>query len=278
MERPERGQPRRLSLRGGLQIYTEGMPIRDSTQRFSSRVADYVLYRPGYPREVLELLKDECGLGPNSTVADIASGTGLFTQLLLESGGLVYGVEPNAEMRRAGEEYLAAYPRFVSLEGSAEATKLPDRSVDIVTAAQAAHWFDLAKTRCEFLRILRPGGWCALLWNDRDLGSTAFLRGYEQLLRDYGTDYEDVRRTHLTAEIDVFFAPSPHRERVFEMKQELDYAGLEGRLLSSSYIPQLGHPKYVPMLQALRRLFDEQQQDGRVVMPYNTRVYFGRLE
>jgi ubiquinone/menaquinone biosynthesis C-methylase UbiE len=161
------------------------MPFRDSTERFSSRVEHYVRYRPGYPPEVLELLKSECGLTADSVIADVASGTGIFTRLLLENGNRVFGVEPNDDMRRAGEEFLAGYPRFTSVAGTAEATTLADHSVDLVTAAQAAHWFNFEKARREFVRILKSGGWTVLLWNDRRIEATAFLRDYEQLVLTY---------------------------------------------------------------------------------------------
>src|SRR5258708_10384954 len=112
------------------------------TRRFSSRVGNYVRYRPGYPPAVLDLLRKQCGLTSSTVIADVASGTGIFTRILLESGNRVFGVEPNLEMRKAGEEFLGAYPHFTSVEGTAEATTLPDHSVGFVTAAQAAHWFD----------------------------------------------------------------------------------------------------------------------------------------
>ncbi len=143
------------------------MSIQEPTHRFSSRVDNYVLHRPGYPADVLGLLRTECGLTPNSVIADIASGTGIFTRLLLENGNRVYGVEPNPEMRSAGETFLAAFPRFTSITGTAEATILAAQSVDLITAAQAAHWFDRGKSRREFVRILKPGGWLVLLWNER---------------------------------------------------------------------------------------------------------------
>jgi ubiquinone/menaquinone biosynthesis C-methylase UbiE len=253
------------------------MPTADPTQRFSSRVDNYVRYRPGYPAGVLALLEVQCRLTPDKVVADIASGTGLWTRLLLENGNPVLGVEPNQDMRNAGEEFLRAYPRFTSVAGAAEATTLPDRSVDVVTAAQAAHWFDRPRARREFVRILRPGGWTVLLWNERLTDSTPFLRAYEQLLVDFGTDYKEVRHERTTAEIRGFYAPSSYQEAVFKYRQEFDYEGLEGRLLSSSYTPQPGHAKYAPMLQALRRIFDQHQRGGRVHFDYNTRVFYGVL-
>jgi ubiquinone/menaquinone biosynthesis C-methylase UbiE len=252
------------------------MPVKDATERFSSRVDNYVRFRPGYPLEAVELLKKECGLTLDSVIADIAFGTGIFTRMLVENGNRVFGVEPNADMRRAGEQFLASYSRFTSVTGTAEATTLPDHSVDIVTAAQAAHWFDREKARREFIRILKPGGWLVLLWNDRRMDSTEFLRQYEQLLRTYGTDYEDVRQQGMTLAIEGFFGQA-FQTREFEYKQTFDYAGIEGRLLSSSYIPQKDHPKYDPMLRELHRIFDGHQVNGKVSFDYDTRVYYGHL-
>jgi SAM-dependent methyltransferase len=253
------------------------MPVKDATQRFSSRVDNYVRYRPGYPPEVVELLKNECGLTPDSVIADIASGTGIFTRMLAENGNRVFGVEPNDEMRRAGERLLERYSGVTSVAGTAEATTLADHSVDIVTAAQAAHWFDREKARREFVRILKPGGWLVLLWNERRTDSTPFLREYEHLLLAYGTDYREVRHERTTAEIAGFFSPSPFGSSALEMRQEVDYPGLEGRLLSSSYTPTSDQPNYDVMSRELRRIFDTNQIDGHVSLEYNTLVYYGRL-
>src|SRR5579864_1756896 len=167
------------------------MPVSNATSRFSDRVENYVRYRPGYPPEALQVLKTECGLTPHHVVADIASGTGIWTRMLLENDNHVFAVEPNAEMRQAGERLLAPFPKFTSIAGSAEATTLPDASVDFITAAQAAHWFDRERTRREFVRLLKRRGWLVLLWNERLTDSTAFLRAYEQLLLSFGTDYKE---------------------------------------------------------------------------------------
>ncbi|MGA8539216.1 MAG: class I SAM-dependent methyltransferase, partial [Terriglobales bacterium] len=228
---------------------------RSPTARFSDRVENYVRYRPGYPPGVLDLLRSECGLQPHHIVADIASGTGIFTRLLLENGNSVFAVEPNTEMREMGAHRLEAYPRLVSIAGTAEETTLRSGSVDFVTAAQAAHWFELSRARAEFARILRPQGWCVLIWNERRTESTPFLRDYEQLLLDYGTDYKEVRHERTTAIIHEFFAPVPYREREFDLRQRFDYEGAAGRLLSSSYVPLEGQPSYTPMMQELERIF-----------------------
>ena len=253
------------------------MPVSDPTTRFSDRVDNYVRYRPGYPHAVLELLRRECGLTPDAIVADIASGTGLLTRMFLDNGNRVFAVEPNPEMRQAGERLLADYHKFVSVAGSAENTSLADHTIDFVTAAQAAHWFDPPKARREFVRILKPGGWCMLIWNDRRTDSSPFLRAYEQLLLTYGTDYKQVSHEHFSGNIDCFFAPSKFSTHFFEMRQEFDYPGLEGRLLSSSYAPLEGHADYEPMLKQLRAIFEEFKVEGKVAFEYNTGVYYGKL-
>jgi len=249
------------------------------TARFSDRVENYVRYRPGYPREVLDLLRDECGLRPSHVVADIASGTGAFTRLLLENGNSVFAVEPNAAMREMGIRQFESVGsnRLVSVAGTAEETTLRSASVDFVTAAQAAHWFDLPSARAEFARILRPEGWCILIWNERETATTPFLRDYEQLLLTYGTDYKEVRHEYTTVKIHEFFAPALSEERVFSLCQQFDYEGLAGRLLSSSYAPLEGHPSYEPMMQELQRIFRAHARDNTVDFEYKTRVFYGHL-
>ena len=254
------------------------MPASNATRRFSDRVENYVRYRPGYPAEVLQALKTECGLLSSHVVADLASGTGIWTRMLLDNGNPVFGVEPNAEMRAAGERLLAGFPKFTSVAGTAEVTTLSNQSVDFITAAQAAHWFDRERARREFARILKPGGWLVLLWNERVTDTTRFLRDYEQMLHTYGTDYEEVRHERTTDAVNEFFDPAPFQKRVFEMRQEFDYAGVEGRLLSSSYAPGPEHPNHAPILRELRRIFDSCAVAGRVSVEYKTRLYFGRLQ
>jgi ubiquinone/menaquinone biosynthesis C-methylase UbiE len=253
------------------------MPASNATSRFSGRVENYIRYRPGYPLEVLNALKTECGLTSGHVIADIASGTGIWTRMLLENGNPVFGVEPNAEMREAGERRLAEFRKFTSVAGTAEATTLADQSADFVTAAQAAHWFDRARSRQEFARILKAGGWLVLMWNERRTDSTPFLRDYENLLLTFGTDYQDVRHERTTEVVNEFFDPAPFEEHAFPMSQRFDYTGLEGRLLSSSYVPGPDHPQHAPMLRELRRVFEKHAAADQVTCEYKTRLYFGRL-
>jgi SAM-dependent methyltransferase len=252
--------------------------MTDATQRFSSRVENYIKYRPGYPNGVVETLRSECGLTADSIVADVGSGTGILTGMFLRNGNAVYGIEPNREMREAAERLLIDYPRFRSVAAQAEETRLDDAGVDFVTAGQAFHWFDREKTRREFSRILKPRGWVALIWNERVTTTTPFLVAYEQLLKDYSTDYEQVDHRRIDDDvIRVFFGPNQFRLKQFENVQVFDYEGVKGRLLSSSYAPEEGHLNYEPMIAGLEKIFQTYQDEGRVVFEYITQMYYGQL-
>ncbi len=254
------------------------MPAAEPTERFSDRVDDYVRYRPGYPPEALEPLVDDCGLAPRATVADVGAGTGLWTRRLATSGCRVVAIEPNPAMRRAGRRQLADADRVSWRDGTAEATGLAPASVDLVTAAQAFHWFDRRRSRAEFARILRPGGRVAILWNERRKATTPFLAAYERLLVDWAIDYRRIDHTRIgRADLEPFFAPAPLHEARCDNHQRLDLEGLEGRLRSCSYAPGPGHPDHRPMMAELRRIFAAHERSGRVTIDYDTRIYYGRL-
>jgi ubiquinone/menaquinone biosynthesis C-methylase UbiE len=249
-----------------------------STERFSTRVENYIKYRPSYPTAVLELMRVKCGLSANSFVADVGSGTGILTELLLETGATVFAVEPNKEMREAAERHLGDYGRFRSVKGTAEETTLPDASVDLITASQAFHWFDVQRSRRELLRVLKPRGWAVLIWNERPVEAGAFLDEYDALLRRHAADYDRVQNMRADeAKIRQFFGRTP-ANAVFAYRQTFDFPGLEGRLMSSSYAPEAGHPEHEPMIAGLRDLFDRHNRAGKVVFPYRTLVYFGQLD
>jgi SAM-dependent methyltransferase len=249
-----------------------------SQQRFSNRVADYVRYRPGYPPALMEWIHGELEVPSTATVADIGAGTGISTRMFLEAGHEVFAVEPNAAMRGAAEAWLAGYPRFHAMDASAEATTLGDASIDLVSAAQAFHWFDPEAVRREWARILVPGGLAVVYWNSRLLDASPFLRGYEQLLLEYGTDYSAVAERYADDEtMQRWFGAGLVASVQLPNVQRVDFDALRGRLLSSSYAPLEGDPRHAPMLAALRELFDRHQQDGHVDIDYRTRAFAGTL-
>jgi len=254
------------------------MTVTDTTQRFSSRADNYAKYRPSYPVAVVELLTQECGLTPDAAIADIGSGTGILSELLLRNGNRVYAVEPNDAMRAYAEGKLASYPGFVSVPARSEATTLPDASVGFVTAGQAFHWFEPVATRVEWTRILTPGGWVALIWNSLQEDASAFAQGYEALLDRYSLDYHQVSHRNVEDnELEGFFGAGAWQLATFDNPQSRGWEGLAGGLRSGSYTPEPGHPNYTPMMAGLRELFDAHQVDGRVVMPTVTNVYYGLL-
>lgn len=256
------------------------MSRSDSTERFSSRVADYVRYRPDYPPALLDWLHQDIGVPTETLVADIGAGTGISTRLFLAAGHPVIAVEPNAAMREAAEQLLAPdYLRLKVADGTAEATGLADNSVGLVTAAQAFHWFDTTAVRREWARILQPEGMALVFWNSRLLDASPFLIGYEQLLQEFGTDYVEVAERYQDDDtMRAWFGEGLRGMARLPNVQRMDLEGLRGRLLSSSYAPQAGHPCHAPMLEALQQLFDAHAVDGQIAFEYQTRAFVGTLD
>lgn len=266
--------------RPGTGAYDAAM---DATKRFSDRVADYVKYRPGYPAEIVGALR-ELGIlnGGREAIADVGSGTGLLTRVFLEAGHEVIGVEPNDEMRAAGDEQLKGFSRFHSVEGTAEATGLPDASVDVVAAGQAFHWFDREKARAEFRRILRGrtaghGGWVVLVWNERLTENSVFLAAYEEMLQKFAGDYGRVDHRRINgAVLAEFYGADGFVEKAFANRQVFDLAGFKGRILSSSYVPKEGKG-FEGLVRSAEAIFKSHAREGRVSFEYKTRTYAGRL-
>ncbi len=254
-------------------------PSRDPRSRFSDRVEDYVKYRPHYSHDVVHALQAACGLTAEHSIADVGCGTGLLAEIFLENGNPVTGIEPNREMRIAGENYLSRYPRFRMVEGTAEFTTLPQASVDFVIAGQAFHWFRPPEARAEFSRIAKPGGWGVLIWHDRDTDSAPFLHAYERFVHKYSTEYEQVTHKYLASyeAMQRFFAPNQTHFIQQHNQQRLDLDGLRGRLLSSSYIPKTGE-RHDAMMKELPQLFSSHAIEGQVVLEYDTKIYYGKLD
>jgi len=253
--------------------------MKDPTSRFSDRVDNYVKYRPSYPPQVLEHLEAECGLTPDSLIADIGSGTGILTQLFLDNLNDVSAVEPNTEMRRAAESFFKDVPHFHSIDGTAEETSLTDDFFDFIIAGQAFHWFDRDLTKVEFRRILKPQGWVVLIWNERKTDSTPFLVAYEEMLLEFATDYQEINHTNISpADFAQFFDPHPVRTHTIPNSQMFDFPALKGRLLSSSYCPHQGEPGYEHIMKRLREIFDRNETNGTVSFEYDTNLFYGQMK
>lgn len=253
----------------------------DPTGRFSDRVASYVRSRPGYPSALLDHLARETGLTPRHVIADVGSSTGILTELFLKNGNAVIGVEPNDAMRLAAERLLGPYPNFTSVAGTAEATGLPGGCADVVAAGQAFHWFDVDKARAEFRRILKPGGFAVLVWNDRRLDRPAFAVAYEAVVRKYQVDLEAVHQhstgDHAAEAVRRFFGPAGYAAARFDNPHSLDWEGVKSRLQSSSYMPPADDPRAAAMLEELAAAFAAHGAGGAVTLEYDTRAYYGKL-
>jgi SAM-dependent methyltransferase len=249
------------------------------TSRFSSRVSDYIRFRPGYPNDIMFLLKEECGLTQHSVIADIGSGTGKSTEMFLQNGNKVFAVEPNDEMRHAAEDMLGNNAGFISINARAEDTSLADKSIDIVVAGQAFHWFDQAKTKNEFKRILNHAGFVILIWNERPRNQQAFMGEYDAFLVKYSTDYTLIDHRNIDEKaISAFYAPGTYTLKEFGYNQVFDFERLKGRYDSCSYAIPADDNRYKETVDALHSLFDKYQQKGKVVMEYDTKVFFGKME
>lgn len=250
----------------------------NSLNRFSNRVENYVKYRPDYPREIISFFKQEGLLTEKSVIADIGSGTGISAELFLKKGNLVYGVEPNKEMRLAAEKILGEYRFFRSIDARAEDTKLEKGSIDLVVAGQAFHWFDKVKCKIEFKRILKPNGSVILMWNDRRIDRAPFLQAYEDFIKMFAMDYLEVNHKNIDETIfNAFFGKGNYKIKSFDNFQYFDLDGLKGRILSSSYMPSEGHKDFEFMMGVLKKIFNRFQEKGQVTIEYDTKIYYGKL-
>ena len=250
----------------------------ENTARFTGKADIYSQYRPGYPLAYIEYLTQANHLRADSVMADIGSGTGKLTGQLLELGGLVMAVEPNADMRHMAEEKLGRYPNFRSVAGTAESTGIGKESVDLVTVAQAFHWFDLEKFRRECRRILKPGRNVSLVWNSRD-ESSRLVRENAEICREFCPSFAGFSggRQHDPSSFRRFFQDGEPDSRIFPYDLTYDRDGFIGRNLSASYAPSQADGAYSLFVRALTRLFAKYSRDGILVMPNVTRSYTGRV-
>ena len=251
------------------------MSEKDPTKRFSDRVENYVKYRPSYPEKIIEELFAKGVITQNSVIADIGSGTGKFSELLVRKGVKVFGIEPNDDMRKAGEEFLSNYSIFQSIAGTAEATNLPNKSIDVITAAQAFHWFRIEETQKEFTRILKPNGYIVLIWNDRD-SDDAFQKEYDKLIVEHCPEYRiNDHRNISHNDLEIFYKTDKITQFKCEYNQSFDFESLRGRLESSSYTPASDHENYQPMITKLKEIYNKYQKNGQVKFVYRTVMTYG---
>lgn len=251
----------------------QGIP---STKRFDGRADVYSRYRPRYPEEALRILEREFGFYHKMIVTDIGSGTGILSKLFLENGNTVYGVEPNGDMRGFAEKNLKRYlPRFISVIGTAEATGLRSRSVDLVTAGQALHWFDAEKARNEFRRILKPSGHLAVAYNTRR--NKCEIEEAYQRLRDRFAD-----RMADTVDVDYafvsrFLGNSELKKFTIHNTRTFDYKGMLGLLASASYMPSRGSPEWKDVEKGVRKIFRGRDDRRKLPIHYETTLYVGQI-
>ncbi|HBM16751.1 MAG TPA: SAM-dependent methyltransferase [Lentisphaeria bacterium] len=252
--------------------------MEDSKTRFSARADDYKKFRPTYPPDLIEFIRENCPVKENWSIADIGSGTGISTKLLLDGFKCsVYAVEPNSDMQKAAKESLQDNPLFHCVNGCAESTCLPDKTIDIVTAFQAFHWFDKPKAKIEFWRILKQPKWVLFVWNDRATKGKPFLEAYEELLHSM-PEYCKVSHKNISSDLVAgFLGDKDMKTAHFPQFQVFNFEGLKGRLFSSSYTPKEGTEDRLKVTAKLKELFDIYNTGGMVRMEYRTDVYIGRL-
>lgn len=253
--------------------------MNNSIEKFTPRAIYYEKYRPSYPIDLLLLMEKEMGFDISDNVADIGSGTGILSELFVQNGNIVFGVEPNDAMRKVAEEKFRDSFNFISINGTAENTKLEDSSIDVIVSGQAFHWFDMAKVPEEFRRILVNNGYVVLVWNERKEKKRGIMNAYEKICRKYGTDYEKYKcKTEITvSSLNKIFGVKNFKYAEFEVKQHLSFEGIKGRLLSSSFIPLEGLA-YKEMLKELKTFFSKYQHYGKVLVEYKSRVFYGRIK
>ena len=239
----------------------------------------YSQFRPGYPQSFIDYLCSSVGITKDSIIADIGAGTGILTKQLLECGNRVFAVEPNNDMRRIAETDLCSNKNFTPINGTAENTTLPNKSVDFITVAQAFHWFDRKTFQTECKRILKPGGKVILVWNFRDPNSEIVIKN-DEINRRYCPNFKGfsggMRGVAGEDDFSDFF-DGRYESNVFDSPLLFDEQGFIGRNLSSSYALKESAEAYNAYVTELRALFHAYAIDGKLTMPNFTRSYVGKV-
>jgi SAM-dependent methyltransferase len=245
---------------------------------FSTKVADYIASRPDYPSPLFQALADTCGLSAGAVIADIGSGTGLLSNGLLQMGWQVIAIEPNAAMRKASDHFLGNIPGYRSADGCAESIPLEVCSVDLVTAAQAFHWFVAEKARAECLRVLRPEGKVALIWNHRILEDPLHA-ALDAIFAEFGGAKRAALAAHeQDADMPSFFGAAKPLELSWKYEHPIDQHGLASLVFSRSYMPERSSPGGEQASLRVREVFSRFSSAGSVTVRYRTTAIIGRPE
>ena len=249
-----------------------------TTGNFTDKADIYAKYRPSYPNEYIEYLFSANQLSEDRVVADIGSGTGIFSRQLLERGLNVIGVEPNDDMRKTAEQSLKPYSRFKSIKAAAEDTTLNGKSVDLITVAQAFHWFDKKAFKIECQRILKQKANVALVWNMRDLTSSIMKENAEICQKTCPNFKGFSGGMAETPEVfNSFFKDGKYEFKKYQNDLQFDYKGFLGRNLSASYAPKKNDEDYELFVFLLSELFEKYSKNGKMVLPNITRSYLGNV-
>jgi SAM-dependent methyltransferase len=252
-----------------------------STDLFAGKAEHYARYRTDYPAGVIDAALAAIQLQRSDVVADVGSGTGMLARWILERGTGVVCVEPEAGMRAVAERQLALVgPQFMSVAGTAEATTLPDSSVDVIVAGNAFHYFDPVRARAEAGRILRRPGRVLIVGHADALTPGPFTQAYGQFLRSIaGTALSAFHQPdRYTSSLRAFFGSAAVTEAdVVQSAHPMSWDALSGRFRSTSLMPQDGDPRQAQVLAGLKDLFDAFAVAGTVELQLGWRYAWGTL-
>ncbi|HLO27660.1 MAG TPA: class I SAM-dependent methyltransferase [Anaerolineales bacterium] len=247
-----------------------------TTEIYSTKAEKYAKYRWDYSLQAIEAIIQIAHVTEQTLAADIGAGTGMLTKHFAGRVRHIYAVEPNDEMRKIAEGQLERFENCSVIKGCAEAIPLGNQSVDLITVAQALHWFDPTRTRAEFRRVLKPKGWLTAIRN----------YGVDQTLNQaMGRICAEADRAGLLEAV-----PHPEEKPVsyycghediqrltYEIEEKQNWDEFIGSLLSASYMPEESHPSYPRLERVARQVFDDLSENGELRVRGETELIIGQV-